>query len=97
MALSIDILIGAVLGLVITIVLFIKTKRSKRKQQFVLIIFNGFLTGFALYAGIASIIFGITGNLLFNQTDIISQRVMAFFGGLSIFSISIYYAFIKKS
>ena len=97
MVLAADLIVGAIIGLACTIVLFLRANKNTWKHKFILIIFNGFLSGLAVYMGVVSIYFAFTGNLLFNQTNVVSQSVIALLGGITLMSVSFYYLFITKN
>lgn len=97
MVLAADLIVGAIIGLICTGVLFKRANKNTIKQKFILLILNGFLTGLALYMGVVSIYFAFTGNLLFNQSNVVSQSVIAFLGGITLMSLSLYSLFIAKN
>lgn len=97
MVLAADLIVGAIIGLACTTILFVRANKNNRKQKFIFLVFNGFLSGLAIYMGVVSIIFAFTGNLLFNQSNVVSQSVIALLGGITLMSVSFYYVFMTEN
>lgn len=73
------------------LILFVSAKRFRDNGniKYVDWLVFSFLTGFAIYSGIVAIIYGMFGIILFGENNLISEKIIAIFGGLTLVGVSL--------
>jgi hypothetical protein len=89
-----DVLISAVLGIVILLVkIYFKRNELLDFSIFIGTVFECLFAGFTIYIGFASIFYSLFDQIPLGLTTIVNIQIIAFFGGLAIMSITLYWIF----
>lgn len=94
MVLILDLIIAVIIGVLIFLIKYIRSKNLTEPFSLLSAIFESVFSGFTLYTGLASIWYSFFNSLPFGLTTIVNENVISFFGGL--FLISITFILFKK-
>lgn len=97
MTLILDLIIAVLFGVLIFLAIYhIRSRSFTEPFKILNIIFESFFSGISIYAGSASIYYSFFDSIPFGLTTIVNESIIAFFGGLSIISITLIYLFRKE-
>jgi hypothetical protein len=97
MILIYDLIFAVILGTIIFIIIWkIRSRNLIEPYNLLNTIFESYFSGFTIYLGLASIIYSFSNSIPFGLTNIVSENIISFFGGLSILSITVISLFRKE-
>lgn len=97
MAMIYDMVIAAIIGTIIFVIIYkVRNKDLVEPFNFLSAIFESYLSGMTIYVGFASLWYSVFESLPFNLSTIANEKLISFFGGLSLISITVIVLFRKE-